>query len=122
MKLTKISHDERLENLFVLLSNGTNKVASTTSTAMLDLPTNEELSRVICDHSPEVKNHVSVVDINQLCIVVWEVEKEVKRFIGYIKEKLEYRYTVEHLHRSLSTQNDFWNYTSPDDIQTVSEE
>ena len=75
-KLTKISQDERLENLFVLLNNGTNKVASTSSTAMLDLPTNEELSRVICDHSPEVKNHVSVADINQLCIVVWEVEKE----------------------------------------------
>ena len=65
-KLTKISHEERLENLFVLLSNGTNKIASISSTAMLDLPTNEELSRVIFDHTPEVKNHASVVDVNQL--------------------------------------------------------
>ena len=38
-KLTKISHEERLENLFVLLSNGTNKIASISSTAMLDIPT-----------------------------------------------------------------------------------
>ena len=38
-------NEERLENLFVLLS-GTNKVqASNSSMAMLDLPTNEELFR-----------------------------------------------------------------------------
>ena len=121
-KLTKISHEERLENIFVILSNGTNKIASILSTAMLDLPTNEELSHVIFDHTSEVKNHVSVVDVNQLCIVVWEVEKEVKWFIGYVKEILEDGYTVEHLHRSPSTQNDFCNYPSPDDMQTVSEE
>ena len=121
-KLTKISHEERLENLFVLLSNGTNKIASISSTAMLDLPTNEELSRVIFDHTPEVKNHASVVDVNQLCIVVWEVEKEVKWFIGYVKEILEDGYTVEHLHQSPCTQNDFWNYPSPDDVQTIYEE
>ena len=54
--------------------------------------------------------------------MVWEVEKEVKWFIGYVKEILEDGYTVEHLHQSPSTQNDFWNYPSPDDIQTVSEE
>ena len=30
--------------------------------------------------------------------------------------------TVEHLYRSPSTQNDFWNYPSPDDIETLSEE
>ena len=72
-KLTKISHEERLENLFVLLSNGTNKIASILSTSMLDLPTNEELWHVIFDHTSEVKNHASVVDVNQLCIVVWEV-------------------------------------------------
>ena len=53
-KLTKISHEERLESFFVLLSNGTNKTASTSSTAMLDLPTNEELSPVIFDHTLEV--------------------------------------------------------------------
>ena len=35
-----ISHEERLENLFVPISNGTNKIASTSSTAMLDLPIN----------------------------------------------------------------------------------
>ena len=65
-KLTKISHEERLKNLFVLLNNGTHKIASISPTAMLDLPTNEELSRVIFDHTAEVKNHVSVVDVNQL--------------------------------------------------------
>ena len=57
---------------------------------MLDLPTNEELSCVIFDHAPEVKNYVSVADANQLCIVVWEVEKEVEWFTGYVKEILEY--------------------------------
>ena len=121
-KPTKISHEEWLENLFVLLSNRTNKIASTASTAMLDLPTNEELSHVIFDHNPEVKNHVSVVDINQLCIVVWEVEKEVKWFLGYVKKISEDGYTAEYLHWSPSTQNDSWNYPSPDAIQTVSEE
>ena len=53
-KLTKISHEERLESFFALLCNGTNKTASTSSTAMLDLPTNEELSPVIFDHTLEV--------------------------------------------------------------------
>ena len=45
-----------------------------------------------------------------------------KKFIDYVKEILEDGYTVEHLHLSPSTQNDFWNYPSPGDIQTVSEE
>ena len=120
-KLTKISHEERLENLFILLINGTNKIASILPTDMLDLLFNEELSPVIFDHTPEVKNHASVV-VNQLCIVVWEVEKEVKWFIGYVKEIFEDGYTVEPLDQSPSTLNDFWNYPSPDDIQTASEE
>ena len=64
---------------------------------MLDLLFNEELSPVIFDHTLEVKNHVSVV-VNQLCIGVWEVEKEVKWFIIYVKEIWENGYTVEHLH------------------------
>ena len=54
--------------------------------------------------------------------MVWEVEKEVKGFIVYVKEILEDGYIVEHLHQSPNKQNDFWNYPSPDDIQTVSEE
>ena len=87
---------------------------------MLNLPTDEELYHVIFDYTPGVKNHLSVVDVNQLWIVVWEVEKEEKWFIGYVKEVLKDGYTVEHLHWSPSTQNDFWNYPSPDDIQTVS--
>ena len=41
-KRTKISLEEKLENLFVLPSNENNKTASVLSTAMLDLPTNEE--------------------------------------------------------------------------------
>ena len=67
-----MSHKGRLDNVFVLLSNGTNKIASTSSTAMLGLPTNEELSYVTFDHTPEVKNHASVVDLNLLCVVVWK--------------------------------------------------
>ena len=69
-KLTKISHEERLENCFVLLSNGTDKLASISSTAILDLPTNEELLRVIFGHTSEVKNHVNIVDVKQLFIVM----------------------------------------------------
>ena len=57
---------------------------------MLDLPTNEQLSCVMFDQTSEVKNHVSVVDVNQLCIVVWEFKKEVKWFIGYVKEILTF--------------------------------
>ena len=53
---------------------------------------------------------------------MWEVEKEVKWFIGYVKEIFEDGYTVEPLDQSPSTLNDFWNYPSPDDIQTASEE
>ena len=75
---------------FLLLSTGNNKIASIFSTAMLDLPTNEQLSCVMFDHTSEVKNHVSVVDVNQLCIVVREFKKEVKWFIGYVKEILTF--------------------------------
>ena len=83
----------------------------------------------------EIRIKMSVIKLSELnfrtiekliklkfCIVVWEVEKEVKWFIGYVKEILEDGYIVEHLHRSPSTQNDFWNYPSPGDIQTLSKE
>ena len=88
-KLTKISHKERLEDLSVLLSDWTNKIASTSSAAILDLPTNEELSRVIFDHTLDVKNKVSIVDVYQLWILVWVVGKDVKWFIGYLNEMLK---------------------------------
>ena len=93
-------NEERLENLFVLLS-GTNKVqASNSSMAMLDLPTNEELLGAICNHVPNGKTVSSVTDVNQLCILVWEVEDEVKCFFRYVKERLDNgRYFIEHLHR-----------------------
>ena len=54
--------------------------------------------------------------------MVWEVKKEVNWFIGSAKEILENGYTAEYLHRAPSTQNGFWNYPSPDNAQTVSEE
>ena len=53
---------------------------------------------------------------------MWEVQKEVKWFISYVKEILEDGYIAENLHQSPITQNDFWKYPSPDDMQTVSEE
>ena len=39
----------------------------------------------------------------------------------YAKEKLEDGYTLEYFHRTPSIQDDFCNYRSPDNIQTVSE-
>ena len=61
--------------------------------------------------------------MNQLCIVVWEVEDEVKWFVGYVKERLDTgRYIIEHLHRFPGKHDDFWNYPGIGDTQTVSDE
>ena len=47
-KVAKIPHEERLENLFILLSD------NRSSTSIIDLPTNKEVLCVIC--SPSLPN------------------------------------------------------------------
>ena len=64
----------------------------------------------------------SYVQVGELCVVVWEVEKDANWFLGYVNEKLNNNFVVEHLHRYPNKQNDFWKYPTPDDIQTVSED
>ena len=121
-KLTKISHEERLENLFILLSDE-KRIASMSSAAILDLPTNEEVSQAINGVSTSQPKNNETITLNQICVVVWAIGKQVEWFIGYVNEKKDVdSYIIEHLHRYVDDQHEYWKHPVVADMQTVSED
>jgi len=118
-KLTKITHEERLENLFVLLSDS-NNIATASSASVVDLPTDDDVLKVIS--SAEVANNIpeDIIQLNEMRIIVWNLGESVKWFVGYVKEKSDKNYyVVEHLERAIQKQDVQWRYHTPDDTQVV---
>ena len=60
--------------------------------------------------------------MNNLCVLVWEVVKDVMSFLGNVTEALlnNCNFLKGHLYRTPRKQKDFWKYPTPENIQTVS--
>ena len=97
-KLNKISHEERLENLLVLLSDEDIACGS-----VADLPKNADALKTLKNSTIETTPyHFSV---NDSCVVAWYFGAKWQWFLGYIKEKCEgENYLVEHLEREKNKQ------------------
>ena len=110
-RLNGISHDEKLENLALLLNEGDDSSVK----SVVDLPTNEEVISKV--YAKEAKsNEISTHQINKMCVIIWlNSKKQYEWFLGYIIEQNDEGYVVDHLHRTDSNLNSKWHYPSKED-------
>ena len=120
-KLNKISHEERLENLLVLLSD-----EDIASGSVADLPTNEDALKTFKNSTIETtsNNHPEIhFSVNDSCVAVWYLGAKWQRFLVYVKEKGEgENYLVEHLERVKTSSDMLWKYPAADDVTSLSAE
>ena len=63
------------------------------------------------------------VTVNELCIMKWLVSSnEYQLCIGYIKQKVENGFFIDHLHWVVKKRNTQWAYPSTEDIQIAEKE
>ena len=92
-KLNKISNEERLENLMILLSDRDNLTGT-----VVDLPTNADVLQMITrdiTHKARKDAATLLPEINDLYIVAWAVDGRQHWFLGYVKEKDDGHYTKQ---------------------------
>ena len=121
LKLIKISHEERLENLLVLLSYEDIACGSAA-----DLPTNADALKTLKNSTIETtlnnppESHFSV---NDSCVVLWYLGAKWQWFLGFIKEKGEGENSlVEHLVKVKTSNDMLWKYPATNDVTSVSTE
>ena len=117
-KLNRISHQEKLENLVILLGDDVHISEAT----ITNLPTNEEVMNVLLNTAME-NNAASSLSLNELCIVVWQNSiNKYEWYIGYIKEINAEGYVIDHMHQAIKSSALHWKYPKTEDIQTAEKE
>ena len=113
-RLNKITHEERMENLLILLSGD-----NAASGSVADLPTNADALAVL-QGTEVVSNIRTSLNINDICVVVWCMDEQWNWFVGYIKDKLnDEQYIADHLERLQPGNNTRWRYPMTEDMQTI---
>ena len=114
LRLNKITHEERLENLMILLNDEDYATGS-----IADLPSNEDALTIIKGDVPaELTITSSDINVNDTCVIVWYVDSKWVWFIGYVKEKLsDEKYSVDHLERVKEGNSLTWKYPDIDDTK-----
>ena len=117
-RINGVSDEEMIENLAILLDD--DKQCSSATVA--NLPTNSDVLKCI-SHSTDEQEAVSVPSasvalVNQMCVVVWQNDDEVYEwYLGYVKNCVGEKYSVDHLARKLKDSDSKWKYPSQEDIQ-----
>ena len=117
-RLNGITHDEKLENLVVLLSDDNDNSRA----SVANLPNNDDILKALSFTNSAISNQSldRDIQINQLCVVIWiNAEGKYIWYIGYVKEKNNNSYTIDHLHRRTTDSNKIWQYPAIEDIQTA---
>ena len=120
-RLNRISYDEMLENLIILLDG--EKHASTATVA--NLPSNDIVMKSITsiNKKPLTTKPITTPDlVNTMCVVVWADSKDLSYswYLGYVKKHSEDgTFEVDHLTCALKTSDSKWKYPNSSDIQLV---
>ena len=122
-RLNKISYEEMLENLIILLDGEKHESTAT----IANLPTNKTVLDSMSENSKLKKQEAPVPEklINTMRVVVWSDGASYSWYLGYIKkEHCENRdtYEVDHLSRIVRSSDTKWKYPSTPDVQQVHRE
>ena len=74
-KLIRITHEERLENLFILPSDN-NLIATASSASIVDLPTDDDALQIVntMNRAPTTTIDHSDIQLNEMRIILWNVK------------------------------------------------
>ena len=118
-RMNKISHDEKLENLTILLAGDDCNVTNNT---ICDLPTNEDVLLAMNEIDPTSSSqnpNRPNLQINELCVSAWQNSvKEYVWYIGYVQKINDDGYVIDYMHRSTSSYSK-WKYPDVEDVQTA---
>lgn len=109
-KVNRITHEERLINLCVLLSQNGKKVQE------MDLPSNEEALTILQGKENPIDIQHTEIEINQIYVTLWIEKNKHTWYIGHcIANNNDGTFRIEHLHRVNKSSNLKWkNPTFPD--------
>ena len=113
-KLIRVSHEERLSSLMVLLSQQALEVSRIpkNSDALKFLRSNDQ-------HTSE-NTEVSTLECNEACVTLWNESGALKWYVGYCTKVINNDlFEVEHLQRCEKNSNLKWKYPAKPDIQNV---
>ena len=114
-RLNSISHEEKLTNLAILLSED-----CISAYIVADLPTNDVVAVLEGTTTEQQSNEPSNLKINDLCVVVWQnCDAGYEWYIGYIKNLTADGYCVDHLHRINKDCHNKWKYPSQEGVHTA---
>ena len=85
-----------------------------TSTSVANLPTNEDIAAKV--FGTEIDKQISVY-INKMCATAWvDRSGQYNSFLGYVTDKQQDGYLVDHLQRVNSGSHRTWAYPSKEDV------
>ena len=113
-RLIGITHNEKLENLLILLEG---EVASSSHT-VANLPTNAEAEasmpqNMATEAIDKLNGRTQDADINEMHLVIWsDTTGKYNWFLGYVKNITNTQYETDHLHRTTTISDIKWSYPS----------
>ena len=115
-KLNGISHEEKLENLAILLDD-----SDTSTSTIANLPTSDDVFAIL---APSVTTAApsSGPKMNGLCVVVWAGvggNSNYTWYLGYAKNETVSGYEIDHLHRDDANSDRLWKYPVVEDLQVA---
>ena len=115
-----VTHEERLENLFILLSDNS-QVATAYSSSVIDLPCDlDALHAIKSEGQTNVVQEGNIIKPIGICAIIWNINKQPKCFLGYMKQVMgPHKFEIEHLERLTTDCDVYWRYLVPDDIQII---
>ena len=117
-RLNQISHEEKKENLAILLNDDEETVTCT----IIDLPSNASVMSALqsCNENTDTSQQAKNLHTNELCVVAWlSKNSQYEWYIGYVKTASDNGYQIDHLHRSDISSESQWKYPSKEDIQAA---
>ena len=115
-RLNQIPHEEKKENLAILLNDDKESVTCT----VLHLPSNANVMSALksSDESTDTSQQTKHLHVNELCLVVWLSNvNNYEWYIGYVKLASNDGYEIDHLHRADTSSDAQWKYPSKEDLQ-----
>ena len=112
-KLNKVSHEERLTNLCILLGGMSNTVTR--------LPDNRDALSALRENSEGgCDEELSILQVNDTCVTLWLEGSTKQWYIGYCKEVNDNgTFEVDHIHRVKSNSNLIWKFPFRSDLCNV---